>query len=414
MTCDDAGDLEGGRKGAPGRIVAVYAFFAGLWILFSDSALAFFLADPVAIAKISVFKGWFFVAVTSAMLYFLIKRHVGALMRSRDEADHSRRRFQALFEQAGDGIFLADAQTGRFLTANPAALAMLGYQAGELCALAVSDCLEPEERPRLVAMMEKLRSGESARGEWRLARKDGTGLVAEVTGRILHDGALLGIVRDVTVRRQAQEELSRSVREKEIMLREIHHRVKNNMQVIVSLLSLQAAEIADPKGLDAFRQTGARIRSMALIHEKLYSGGDFAEVDMQGYCRSLMLTLLAAAKPPGLAVEHELDIRLPSLPISQALPCGLLLNELLSNALKHAFVGRDAGRVAIVLRREGTEAVLAVADDGGGFAQNPLEGGGGLGYTLIRAWCEQLHATLGVAPGQDGRGSRVVVRFPLA
>jgi PAS domain S-box-containing protein len=403
-----------GADFAPGRIVAIYAAVAAVWILFSDAALGLFLSDPGLIAKISIFKGWIFVAVTSALLYFLIKRHLALLGRSRDAALLSRHRFQALFEQAGDGILLAEAPSGRILSANAAGLELLGYDLAELRALTIKDFLATQDWEHLTAAMEKVCAGQVVREEWNLRRKDGSAAVVEATGRILDDGTLLGIVRDVTERKRAEEALRRSVREKEVMLREIHHRVKNNMQVIVSLLSLQAGDITDERGLAAFRETASRIRSMALIHEKLYSGADFAEVDMQGYCRSLMQSVLAATKPPDLAVAHSLDIRLAGLSIDRAVPCGLLLNELLSNAIKHAFVGRAAGRVTVVFYAQADEAFLVVEDDGVGFSLEQARGASTLGYTLIGAWCEQLRASLAVGAGADGLGARVTVRFPLA
>jgi PAS domain S-box-containing protein len=413
MDCSGLTGQTNGADYAPGRIVTIYATVAALWILFSDAALGFFVSDPGLIAKISIFKGWIFVAVTSAMLYFLIKRQLGLLGRSRNAAEQSHYRFQALFEQAGDGIFLADSSNNHILEANASCLELLGYDIDELRALTIKDCLAEEEWERLTAVVEKARVGEVNREEWNLRRKDGTTAVAEVTGRMLHDGTLLGIMRDITGRKQAEGALRRSVREKEVMLREIHHRVKNNMQVIVSLLSLQAGEITDERGLAAFKETASRIRSMALIHEKLYSGADFAEVDMEGYCRSLMLTVLAATKPPDLTIEHCLDIRMTGLSIDRAIPCGLLLNELISNAIKHAFVGRASGRVTVAFYGEAGNAFLVVEDDGVGFSLDQARSASTLGYTLIGAWCEQLRAALSVEGGTSGRGSRVIVRFPL-
>jgi len=406
-------DQASGVDRAPGRIVTIYAVVAAVWILFSDGALGFFVADPGLIAKISIFKGWIFVAVTSALLYFLIGRHLALLTRSREAAESSNLRFQALFEQAGDGIFFADPASGRFLEANTSFLDLLGYDIDELRARSTRDCLAEDELERHAQVLATMRAGQVNREEWKLCRKNGSGVVVEATGMKLQDGPMLGIVRDVTERRLAEEALRRSVREKEVMLREIHHRVKNNMQVIVSLLSLQAAEISDERGLAAFRETSSRIRSMALVHEKLYHGADFAEVDMRDYCRSLMQTVLAATKPPGLTIEHSLDIRLAGLSLDRAVPCGLLLNELLCNAVKHAFAGKSAGRVTIGFYAEEGGAVLTVEDDGSGFSLDRARGAATLGYTLINAWCEQLHASLAVEGGRDGRGARVVVRFPL-
>ena len=174
---------------------------------------------------------------------------------------------------------------------------------------------------------------------------------------------------DITARKQAEKQLQASLREKDILLGEIHHRVKNNLQVISGLLDLQASSSGNPELMEMFRESQSRIRSMALIHEKLYDSKNFARIDLAGYVRDLSQELFQTYKiNPG---EIDLIIQVGDdvyVDINKAIPCGLILNELISNALKHAFSGDGAGAITVSIRKyDDKEIEIVVCDNGLGL-----------------------------------------------
>ena len=177
---------------------------------------------------------------------------------------------------------------------------------------------------------------------------------------------VLCVTTDVTAIKNAEKGLTQSLREKDVLLKEVHHRVKNNLQVINSLLSLQAQEFVDPVLREALIESQNRIRSMAMVHEQLYSAGDLAGIDFGDYISRLAGQLMRVVTRPGITYEVESDH--VSIGIDVAVPCGLIVNELISNALKHAFQGREKGHIIISLHPFNDEfAEFMVRDDGVGY-----------------------------------------------
>ena len=217
----------------------------------------------------------------------------------------------------------------------------------------------------------------------------------------LHDDenriiGLLGIARDITESRRAGEAIQASLREKEALLREIHHRVKNNLQIISSLMSLQAEHLPDEGARKMLKESQTRIRSMAFIHEKLYQSRDLSKVDFTSYIRSLAASLFQSYKINPGQVQLEADLEDVSIDINSAGPCGLLVNELISNALKHAFPAERNGTVRIGLRREADAIItLRVADDGVGFPEGlDFRKADSFGLQILGLLVEQLDAKI--------------------
>jgi two-component sensor histidine kinase len=175
---------------------------------------------------------------------------------------------------------------------------------------------------------------------------------------------------DITARKQAEEKIKQSLSEKELLLQEIHHRVKNNMQVISSLLKLQAETIKDESLRSAFKDSQNRVRAMALVHEKLYQSKDFTHIPFRDYLQSLIRYLYQSYTPKAGTIELTSEIEELPLAITHAIPCGLIVNELLSNALKHAFPEERTGAITIGLRSpEPHTYELTVSDDGIGLPE---------------------------------------------
>ena len=237
-------------------------------------------------------------------------------------------------------------------------------------------------------------------------------------------GFLLAVSEDITEARKALiertehvaalEEKTRAVqsalREKEVLLKEIHHRVKNNLQVISSLLKLQSKYVED-SGLRAlFRQSEARVHSMALIHERLYGAPGLAEIDLRSYIEELSETLVTSYTVNSRGVVSvKTDLQAVTLGIVQAVPCGLLLNEFISNALKHAFDPELGGELTIALKEKDDQISLAIADNGKGLPNDfDMSKRKSLGFEIIYTLTSQLSGTLKI---ERERGTRFTLEF---
>ncbi|WP_424358626.1 GAF domain-containing protein [Methanocella sp. MCL-LM] len=208
-------------------------------------------------------------------------------------------------------------------------------------------------------------------------------------------------------RKQSEDQLKMSLAEKEVLLKEIHHRVKNNLQIVSSLISLQSGVTIPENVAAAFRESQDRIRSMAMIHERLYRARDIARVDFGEYLRNLTSYLKSSYQPP--AAEVQIDVQNIMLDIDRAIPCGLIVNELVSNAFKYAFPDGRQGILEISMRKEENGILLVVSDDGPGLppgidtTNTPT-----MGLQLVNALVGQLDGELVL---YRARGSRFEIRF---
>jgi two-component sensor histidine kinase len=210
-------------------------------------------------------------------------------------------------------------------------------------------------------------------------------------------GLLIDSFYDLLARiHQHQEVLNASLREKDVLLKEIHHRVKNNLQVISSLLNLQSGAITEPAVLAMFTESQNRIKSMALIHEKLYQSKDLAKIDFAEYVRNLTNHLYRSYVVNANLISLKLNIENIHLNVDTAIPCGLMLNELVSNALKYAFPHGQKGEIGIsLLRQNGEQLVLVVKDNGVGLPQDfDIKNSKSLGLKLVNILTKQLKGDL--------------------
>jgi len=219
---------------------------------------------------------------------------------------------------------------------------------------------------------------------------------------------------DITARKKAEEQIENQLREKETLLKEIHHRVKNNMQVISSLLNLQAAKIEDEQTKQIFQESQNRIRSMGLIHEKLYDTEDLSHIQMCDYTNFLADYLYRIYKKDRKTLDIDVDCDNVFLDIKQAIPCGLILNELLSNSLKHAFQEKDNGKIVVQLAEKDSEYTLRVGDTGTGWPRHKdikAIGSAGMGMHLVVTLVEQLEGHLSLEK-TDELATVFHIRFP--
>lgn len=223
--------------------------------------------------------------------------------------------------------------------------------------------------------------------------------------------AIYGIYVDITDQIKAEKQIKSSLKEKEVLLSEIHHRVKNNLAVITGLLELQSHRLDNPDAENALRDSQMRIHSMALIHEKLYQSKNLSQIEFGKYTRELVNVIKSSHLSSDQCVEIELDCDKVQMPITTAIPCGLLINEIVTNALKHAFVGIKNPEIKLSIHVKDERVKLSVTDNGIGLPK-PFEklNKKSLGVVLIRTLCKQLNAMLEV----DGsNGTEYNIEFEL-
>lgn len=220
------------------------------------------------------------------------------------------------------------------------------------------------------------------------------------------------LVAEVNERTRAEEKVHASLREKEILLKEIHHRVKNNLQIISSLLELQCEYIHEEQPLRLFRESQDRIKTMALVHERLYATADLASINVREYLESLTRQLVFSYVADPEDIELVFDFSEFCLGIEEAIPCGLIVNELVSNSLKHAFPEKSEGIIAVTCRTdEENMVVLTVSDNGVGIPEGlDLNRTETLGMQIVCLLTKQLRGTIKIH--NDG-GASFTIRFPL-
>ena len=212
-----------------------------------------------------------------------------------------------------------------------------------------------------------------------------------------------GVSVDITERTRAERALAAAVAAKEVLLKEVHHRVKNNLQIISSLLNMQADLLSEPSLREILLESRRRVESMAMIHERLYIHEDIDHVDFRQYVEELARELFSAYAVNSSPVCLRLDLEPVSLELSQAIPCGLILNELVSNCLKYAFPDKRKGEILIALRGDGDDVTFKVADNGVGLPPDlDWRKAQSLGLRIVNILARQLMGTVQVGSGSGG------------
>jgi PAS domain S-box-containing protein len=305
-----------------------------------------------------------------------ITRDITERKKAEQELSDSEKKFRGVVENANDAIYIITSEGFEYV--NSAFERLTGYTSKQVCKKSFNfwDIIHPDDVKMIKEREDARRKGKEvpSRYEFRVLAKDGKEKTVEpATVHIGEKGELkvMGILRDVTDRKQAEEKIKSSLHEKDVLLREIHHRVKNNMQIISSLLRLQSRLTGDDKLIEMFKESQNRIRSMALIHEKLYQTEDFAKINFAEYTRSLTVHLFHTYKVNPNIVRMNTDVQNIYLDINKAIPCGLIINELVSNSLKHAFPNNKKGEVCIKLSsNKQKKTKLTVSDNGIGLPKS--------------------------------------------
>ncbi len=328
-----------------------------------------------------------------------IIRDVTERKRTQEELHRSQQKYKSLFDNSLAAVYRFTAQ-GKFLDCNQAfAKIFLRASPAEVMDRPTSDfCFEPKLHELFLRHLR--RRGTLTGSELLLRRKDGTPVwalanvtLSEEEGVEIVHGTLI----DITDRKRAEDRITASLREKEVLLKEVHHRVKNNLQIISSLLALQADSIEDPRALAAFQVSQERINSIALLHETLYRSDDLARIDMAQYIQRLATDLANTYRPvSGSGINLNLCVPHVLVDLNVAMPCGLIVTELLTNSFKYAFPEGGEGEIYVELveHRDG-DLVLTIGDTGVGLPLGLVPGKSeSLGLELVNTLVKQLKGKL--------------------
>ncbi|MFP4122841.1 MAG: PAS domain S-box protein [Coleofasciculus sp.] len=304
-----------------------------------------------------------------------------------------------------EGICLVSVTDGRIVYANPKFEQMFGYEIGELNNQPVriinhADNEVEADQVRQLITQKILENGEYTYQVYNV-KKDGTPFWCQATtSRFDHPDygtVLVAVQQDITVQKQTQDQLKASLKEKEVLLKEIHHRVKNNLQIVSSLLQMQSRRTKDQDVALVLQDSQNRIASIALVHEKLYRSENLAQIDFAQYVPDLITHLFDSYNISSSQVRISYQVEDIPLAIDTAIPCGLILNELVSNTLKYAFPEHHNGEIEIKFKRnlDNNSLTLLVRDNGVGIPKSfDIETTTSLGLTLVLGLVDQIDGTL--------------------
>lgn len=332
--------------------------------------------------------------------------------RQAEEAlSRSEKRFHSLFETAKDSILITDRDTGDILDANPAACRLYGYHRDDFLYMKITNIsAEPEKTSASV-------SDKITYVPLRYHRmKDGTVFPVEISiGFFEQDNQTLNtaIIRDITEKKQLENELLKSLKEKDILFKELQHRVKNNLNVIYSLLSFEQRKLTDEYSKQVLINAKSRIRAMSGIYEKLYQSASIDMLDLSLYMKDFIKSLYEIYVIDTEKVNFTSRIDEIKLDLKRTVPLILLLNELISNALKYAFRDRAKGEILIDLKKSGDKIVLTISDNGIGLPEglNPYSAES-MGFMLIMMLVEQIEGEL-INEIPEGGGASFTLSFKL-
>ena len=311
----------------------------------------------------------------------------------------SEEKYRNLVESIAEGLVIVD-ENENFLFSNKAALDIYGYNEDEILKMNVNDLVTEKSFKTIQKETIKRMNGRSSKYEISIIRKNGEKRLTSITASpLFKDGKFIGsfeLFIDITDMRKAEKELRTSLREKEVMLQEIYHRVKNNMQIISSMLKLQSVHVTDETSLNLFKNCQNRVRSMSLVHEKLYRSKDLSRTNFEDYINSLMRNLFISYGISDKRIRYDVKAKDIFLNISTAIPCGLIINELITNSIKYAFPDDKKGHIIIKLSKDKKDKFsLIIRNDGIDFPEEiDLENANSFGMQLVNILTQQLHAEI--------------------
>lgn len=334
----------------------------------------------------------------------------------------SEERFKQVLSNSKDVLYKMNLEDREYKYVSPAITAMLGYTPEEFLNGGISyifSKMHPEDRERLQQVVEKYDHIEDSEFlplvEFRLKDSSGNWKWVSNVRTLVRDSegkpeAIIGSVRNISTQKKQEKQIKESLKEKEILLQEIHHRVKNNLAIISSLLELQKDNVSQEVE-DLLSSSQARIKSIAKLHEKLYESSTLSNIPLDTYIRELSEEIKNAYTGGKKNIQIQLDVVPFEIDLNQAIPIGLIFNELINNAFKHAFKERKEGIIKISLKESGSGMELVVENNGDRIAEDfDPDQSDSLGMTLIRVLIKRVNGTLNI---ESGEWTRFIIQFEL-
>lgn len=311
-------------------------------------------------------------------------------------------RFRALLDETNDAIFLSELPSGKFADFNSSACEQLGYSPQEMSEMSINDIIAPGKLEGMKGIIDNLIAGKQLKNrltvETFLMRQDNSQINVEINislVRFSDDAYMVMVARDITERKEFENALKSSLKEKEVLIREIHHRVKNNMQIISSLLNLQKQYVNDEEAVNVLLESQNRVKSMAMIHEKLYKTNNFSEINFGDYIKSLVDDLFRSYGADPVQIKKKMIFDEIMLGLETAIPCGLIISELVTNTLKYAFPNHMEGEFRIEMYEIEGLYHLIISDNGVGMPPDiNFDKTETLGLILVNTLVNQLEGTV--------------------
>lgn len=311
-------------------------------------------------------------------------------------------RFRALLDETNDAIFLSELPSGKFADFNSSACEQLGYSPQEMSEMSINDIIAPGKLEGMKGIIDDLIAGKQLKNrltvETFLMRQDNSQINVEINislVRFSDDAYMVMVARDITERKEFENALKSSLKEKEVLIREIHHRVKNNMQIISSLLNLQKQYVNDEEAVNVLLESQNRVKSMAMIHEKLYKTNNFSEINFGDYIKSLADDLFRSYGADPVQIKKKMIFDEIMLGLETAIPCGLIISELVTNTLKYAFPNHMEGEFRIEMYEIEGFYHLIISDNGIGMPPDiNFDKTETLGLILVNTLVNQLEGTV--------------------
>ncbi len=380
-------------------------FFIALMVVIVD-----FIIEPLSQAKAFLSEVTILIlAIIGMFLYFVLNEK---------NLSRSEKRFRRLTENMLDMVCLID-DNGMIHYANPIHKEILGYELSDLKDKEFFDFVHPDDHELVKKEFSNTVSDlDPDNFEFRYIHKNGSSIWVETAGNFLLEETkkntedkqyAVFVSRDIAKRKKAELQIRKDLKEKKVLLQEIHHRVKNNMQVISSLLNLQSGFLEDDKTKELFQESRSRVFSMSLVHEKLYKSENLANIDFGEYINNLIKHLTSSYLIYPHQIRITYDINNIHLNINMAIPCGLIINELVSNALKYAFPENRKGEINISMKYIADNYEMIVSDNGIGFSVKiDPENLATLGLQLVHSLTKQLNGTIRIV---HQKGTKFIINF---
>ncbi len=364
------------------------------WITYSISALGF-----IAIV--------FFLFIIT--LRIKVKHATEVILLREELLKQNESKLRSYIDSSPDGVFVAD-NNGKYLEVNPAACSITGYSEAELLSMSIPDLLSAESLEEDMLIFQTLKETGHVSSEFQFLHKDGSKRWWSVDGVKLSETRYLGFAKDITNRKTAEEKIQNLLKEKEILLKEVHHRIKNNMNTIKGLLTLQIYNMNDRSCAEQLIDFESRIQSMIVLYDKLYCSENYRELSIKSYLDNLCNEIISNF-PDRDKTELKTSVEDFILNVQLLAPLGIIVNELLTNIMKHAFKDKNTGLIELSAALSNKTATLIIYDNGKGLpADIDFQSSAGFGLNLVKMLVDQIGGSIRI---EREEGTRFIIEFDL-